>query len=69
MVELHVTDQGEGFPADYLAKKAFERFTRADSARSGGGTGLGLSIVDAIPRAHGGAPMSPTPKPEEQTRG
>ena len=54
MVELHVTDQGEGFPADYLAK-AFERFTRADSARSGGGTGLGLSIVDVIARAHGGS--------------
>ncbi len=54
MVELHVTDQGEGFPADYLAK-AFERFTRADSARTGGGAGLGLSIVDVIARAHGGS--------------
>ncbi len=54
MVELHVTDQGAGFPADYLAL-AFERFTRADSARTGGGAGLGLSIVDVIARAHGGS--------------
>ena len=68
MVELHVTDQGEGFPADYLAK-AFERFTRADSARSGGGTGLGLSIVDVIARAHGGSAHVTNGKPEERTCG
>jgi two-component system OmpR family sensor kinase len=52
-VELHVTDQGPGFAADYLPR-AFERFSRPDAARTGGGTGLGLSIAYAIARAHGG---------------
>ena len=53
-VELHVTDDGEGFPPGFL-DRAFERFSRADTARSRGGTGLGLAIVDTIARAHGGA--------------
>ena len=52
-VELHVTDQGPGFEPDYLSR-AFERFSRPDTARTGGGTGLGLSIAQAIARAHGG---------------
>jgi signal transduction histidine kinase len=52
-VEIHVTDEGAGFPADFLAV-AFERFSRADRARGRGGTGLGLAIVDAIAHAHGG---------------
>lgn len=52
-VELHVTDQGEGFPDDLL-ERAFDRFSRSDSARSGEGTGLGLAIVAAIADAHGG---------------
>ncbi len=52
-VELHVTDEGEGFPDDFL-EQAFDRFTRADSARARGGSGLGLSIVRAIAEAHGG---------------
>jgi len=52
-VEFHVTDEGAGFP-DGFAPTAFERFTRADTARSGPGTGLGLAIVDAIAQAHGG---------------
>jgi signal transduction histidine kinase len=53
-VELHVRDDGPGFPPEFL-DRAFERFTRADPARGRGGTGLGLAIVDVIARAHGGA--------------
>ncbi len=53
-VVLTVADDGEGFPADFL-EHAFERFSRADSARSRGGTGLGLAIVEAIIHAHGGS--------------
>jgi len=51
--ELHVADGGGGFPPDYLPH-AFERFTRADTGRTGAGSGLGLAIVDTIARAHGG---------------
>jgi two-component system, OmpR family, sensor kinase len=50
---LEVSDQGQGFPADF-AERAFERFARGDRARTGDGTGLGLSIVRAIAAAHGG---------------
>ena len=52
-VELHVTDEGAGFDAEFLPH-AFERFSRHDEARGRGGTGLGLAIVDAIARGHGG---------------
>lgn len=52
-VTLRVTDEGSGFPPEFL-DQAFERFTRADTARGRGGAGLGLAIVDAIARAHGG---------------
>lgn len=52
-VELHVTDQGPGFPRELL-ERAFERFSRGDPARTGEGTGLGLAIVAAIAAAHGG---------------
>jgi two-component system, OmpR family, sensor kinase len=50
---LAVSDDGEGFPPDFLPR-AFERFSRADGARAPGSTGLGLAIVEAIARAHGG---------------
>jgi two-component system OmpR family sensor kinase len=53
-VELHVLDEGDGFTPAFLPR-AFERFTRADEARTGGGSGLGLAIVDAIARGHGGS--------------
>lgn len=52
-VQLHVLDEGAGFPPAFLPH-AFERFSCADSARSQAGAGLGLSIVQAIAEAHGG---------------
>jgi two-component system, OmpR family, sensor kinase len=52
-VELHVSDEGDGFPEGFL-DHAFERFTRGDDGRSRGGSGLGLAIVEAIARAHHG---------------
>src|SRR4051794_26965662 len=53
-LEIHVSDHGPGFPPEFL-DRAFERFSRADSARGGDGTGLGLAIVEAIARAHRGS--------------
>ncbi len=50
--ELHVLDEGEGFPAAFV-DRAFERFSRTDG-RSGEGSGLGLAIVETIAHAHGG---------------
>lgn len=51
-----VTDNGPGIAPDFLPK-IFDRFTRADKARSGsdGTTGLGLAIVQAIVQVHGGS--------------
>jgi two-component system OmpR family sensor kinase len=54
LVELHVSDGGQGFPPAFLPR-AFERFSRAEEGRSGVGTGLGLAIVEAIAQAHGGS--------------
>jgi len=56
---LHVTDQGQGFPPQFLGC-AFERFSRVDGTRAG--AGLGLAIVATIAHAHGGtATASNTP--------
>ncbi|MBO0813808.1 MAG: HAMP domain-containing protein, partial [Actinobacteria bacterium] len=55
VVTIQVQDHGPGFPPEFLPH-AFERFQRADPARSRaeGGAGLGLAIVASIARAHGG---------------
>ena len=54
-VVLEVADEGPGLPPDQ-AERVFERFYRADQARTrtAGGTGLGLAIVAALVAAHGG---------------
>jgi signal transduction histidine kinase len=59
-VELHVTDQGPGMPADQR-ERAFDRFWRGpDTDREG--TGLGLAIVRQLLEASGGtAELRPDP--------
>jgi two-component system OmpR family sensor kinase len=58
MYRLTVEDSGPGIPAE-LQPRIFERFFRADKARSrgetdSGGAGLGLTIAAWIAGAHGG---------------
>ncbi len=55
-VRIEVEDEGCGVPAKEL-ERIFDRFARADAARtrSAGGAGLGLAIVDAIAKGHDGS--------------
>jgi two-component system OmpR family sensor kinase len=54
-VTIDVTDHGPGMTPEQ-AQRVFERFYRADQARTRttGGSGLGLAIVSALVAAHGG---------------
>jgi signal transduction histidine kinase len=50
---LRVEDTGEGLAED-APGRMFERFWRADRARSSNGAGLGLAIARGLVEAHGG---------------
>ena len=61
-IVVEVRDEGCGVPSSAL-DRIFDRFARADAARtrSAGGVGLGLAIVDAIAKGHGGRCTVTTP--------
>ena len=54
-LQIKVTDEGRGIPADKL-ESIFERFKQVDASdsREKGGSGLGLSICRMIAQQHGG---------------
>jgi signal transduction histidine kinase len=52
-VRIDVRDHGPGLDPEFHPR-AFDRFTRADTARTSGGAGLGLAITAALARRNGG---------------
>ncbi|HEU5243994.1 MAG TPA: HAMP domain-containing sensor histidine kinase [Gaiellaceae bacterium] len=63
-VVIEVADSGSGVPPEALPR-IFDRWARADRARTRerGGAGLGLAIVAAVARAHGGrCSVKPLPR-------
>jgi signal transduction histidine kinase len=52
-VRVSVEDSGEGIAPEAL-RRVFDRFWRADPARSPGGSGLGLAIARGLVEAQGG---------------
>ncbi len=59
---VEVADTGIGIAAGDLPR-VFERFFRADKARSGEGNGLGLSLVKRVVELHGGS-VAATSQPD-----
>ena len=56
---LEVTDHGPGLTREQ-AERVFERFYRADQARTSGGSGLGLPVVHRAVEAHRGVVLVDT---------
>ena len=52
-VTVAVEDTGEGVSPE-ATERMFDRFWRADGARTSPGSGLGLAIARALVEAHGG---------------
>jgi signal transduction histidine kinase len=67
-VRITVADTGEGIAAEHLPH-IFERFYRADAARTRthGGSGIGLAIVHAIITEHGGRVVAASDGPGRGT--
>jgi two-component system, OmpR family, heavy metal sensor histidine kinase CusS len=65
-LELSVENTGPGIPAE-LRPHIFERFFRADAARSVGGHGLGLALCREIARTHGGEIHLVSSQPDTRT--
>jgi len=61
-----VSDRGPGIGRADMTK-VFDRFFRADAARSLPGSGLGLAIVAEVAAAHGGSGFA-KPRPGGGTR-